>query len=105
MLWINPTMCEWFYPNDINNWWQLRLGIYSLVLCLLFIINTFSTVVKLEKYFNFTIYVGIGLTSSDCIDRLFLNIDFFTWMDLIMVSMVLLIGYRKYLCQITTLKH
>lgn len=87
------------YPNDINNWWRLRLNIYSLIFCLLFYISNIKTSNKLEKYFNFFVYLGFGLTTSDAIDRWFLNINYITWTDLIMVILVLIIGYRKHLCQ------
>lgn len=101
---LNSSICELVYPNNINSWWMLRLNIYSIIFLLLFIIHQVPSDLKLEKYFKFVVYVGVGFTCSDVVDRWFLNIDCFTWNDVVMVGMVLLIGYRKYLCQITTLK-
>lgn len=102
---MNSWMCNLVYPDDIERWWMLRLDIYSLIFLLLFVSHSQKSVGKLEKYFNFTTYVGVGLTSSDVIDRWVFDITCFTWTDLIMVTVVLIIGYRKYLCQLTKCRH
>lgn len=94
--WHHPEISEGHNPFTIK-WWQLRLDL--LVLTIGFAIATFKLKKnpKHEKFFEFFVYIGIGLVVSDMIDRWLFNVRIFTLTDVIMTILMLIIGYVKYI--------
>lgn len=76
----NSHICD-ILTSDINSWWKLRTGLYSIIIGLAFYIST----MKHTIFSKVVISIGIGLTSSDIIDRVFFDINYFTWSDIIMI--------------------
>lgn len=98
---LNYQICEVVYGDNVNNWNILNDDITHLIilLCLvnlqLFIRNNTSFIIN--KWYRIFLYIGLGFTSSDVIDRWIFGIRHFVWTDLIMIAIVLITGYRKYL--------
>jgi hypothetical protein len=73
-------ICEIFYKHNLALWWDLRIAIYTAVLCLSFIIAH-----KLTTGFTKAIFtVGIVFCIGDVIDRYFFDITQFHLNDLLL---------------------
>lgn len=88
---INGFICDTF-TSTVDEWWTLRLNLYSVIFGLLFYLTTL-TQTKISK---FICTLGIGFTTSDIIDRVFFNCNNFSWNDIIMIALTLLITYHKF---------
>ncbi len=97
LLWLcKYQICDFVYPDSdkesIDNWNFLSTDILHLtVLTILLSINSD------EKWFKIVLYIFIGFSSSDVIDRWVFGITNFVWSDIIMITIVLLIAYRKHI--------
>lgn len=87
-------ICNLLYPDacgaQINQWWDMRMNIYAIIL-----LTCFSVALSKEdnKHLRFVLSIGIGLSASDVIDRIFFNISQFTKEDVSMVIATFIISY------------
>jgi len=81
----NYSICDYFYYNkdvkDIKAWWYLKCDIYGIIIMLLL----FALDIGSEKWLKFIINIGLGLTISSVIDRLFFNTRVFDKSDVYMI--------------------
>lgn len=89
-------ICDYFYPgNDIES--SYKWNYLSTDMLHLNILTLLLSIKSEEKYFKLILYVFLGFSTSDIIDRWVFGITYFVWTDLIMITIVLVIAYRKYL--------
>lgn len=93
---FNTFICEIIYADDIKSWWFLRLDIYSIIMAWIFYILTSGINIYQSRHYCFVFYQGMALTSSDFIDRWFLNIRTVTITDFIFLFTFTIIGIKKY---------
>lgn len=93
----NYQICDYFYYNDevkdLKKWWGLKSNIYAIILCLVF----FASALKSKGYLRFILDIGIGLTISNVIDKVFFNVLDFNYNDIIMITLTLCFSYLDYL--------
>lgn len=89
---FNNKICFYFYPEDVNGWWTLRTNIYSVMFAGLFYANKLQNTV----FSKFMFSIGIGLTISDFIDRIFFDINQFTTSDIFMIIITISIASFEY---------
>lgn len=78
---MNYQICELFYSDDIKAWWSLKVNLYAVIIALVFISHSLET----KGWLKFVLYVGVGFTISNVIDKVFFDIRVFTSMDLVMI--------------------
>jgi len=90
----NYEICNLVYPNPIDNikWWELKLNIIAFTLAIAFYLIQRDSDNKITK---FVLLVGIGFAISNCIDRLFFNVNYFTFSDYFMIIITILTSYYK----------
>ncbi len=82
-------ICELVYPNDLVAWTHLRMNLYSVLIFLAFVSCRMGTNTKLVN----TIFdVGIGVSVSDIIDRVYFDVTKFQWSDLVMLSITIILA-------------
>jgi len=90
----NYQICELFYENDLVKWWGLKQNIYNVIIAISFYLSTVKHDEK-DRWYNFIINVGVGLCISNCIDRIFFDINYFTYADVLMIIITLATSYYK----------
>lgn len=86
----NYHICEYFYSDDIKNWWHLKVDIYCLIIAILF---TYVSIGK-KGWVAFWMYILTGLTVANAVDRFLFDIRVFTKKDIIMI--LLTVAYATY---------
>ena len=90
----NYLLCEYFYSEDIDNWWSLKVNINAVVIALVLLASS----VKEKGVLRFVLDIGVGFTVSNVVDRLYFNTTQFTKTDIIMIIATFLfaiIDYKK----------
>ena len=90
----NYLLCEYFYSQNIDRWWDLKMNINALVMALVFI----SSNIDKKGILRFVLDIGVGFTVSNVVDRLYFNTTQFTKTDIIMIIATFLfaiIDYKK----------
>lgn len=81
----NYSICDYFYYNeevkDIKSWWYLKCDIYGIIIMLLL----FALDIGSRKWLKFIISIGLGLTISNVLDRLFFDTRVFNSSDIYMI--------------------
>lgn len=90
----NYQICNIFYPDNIDKWWGLKQNIYNVIIALAFIIAKLN-IKKKDKKLKFILDIGVGLCVSNCIDRIFFNINSFQLSDIVMIILTILTSYYK----------
>lgn len=90
----NYEICELFYRYDVYKWWGLKQNIYNVIIAMVFILAN-SKRDNEDKKVSFLINVGVGFCISNCIDRLFFDINHFTKADVYMITATLITSYVK----------
>jgi hypothetical protein len=73
-------ICDLFYQNGSTAWWDMRLAIITVIICLVFI-----TGFTLTKGFTRAIFlVGIVFCAGDILDRYVFDIQTFSLNDLLL---------------------
>ena len=85
----NYQVCEFFYKNDIDAWWKLKQNIYNAIIAICFYLARHKT----SGLIRFILDIGIGLSISNCIDRIFFDITSFQANDILMVVLTILTTY------------
>lgn len=78
---LNYQICEFFYPEDIKQWWALKVNLYAVIIALVF----YSASINTKGWVKFVLYIGVGFSISSVIDKVFLDVRVFTSMDLLMI--------------------
>lgn len=100
---LNYPICDLFYPGEdelsIDKWNMLNVDIDRLVIVLAFLnLELYIQYLEINKWYKFFVYLGVGFTSADVIDRwIFHQRKFILITDCIMIILVLIYGYRKHL--------
>ena len=89
----NYEICCLVYPDNIDKWWGLKQNIYNVIIaiCLYLAYNEND-----NKITKFILSVGIGFAVSNCIDRIFFNINYFTFSDYFMILITIFIAIWKF---------
>ena len=94
VVWISSfQLCEYFYSNDIEKWWELRTTLYSLVIALSFTLSSLNTKNKIVK---FVLQIVMGFAYSDFIDRLLYDTREFRANDIIMIILTFAFAIYDY---------
>lgn len=88
----NYEICCLVYPDDIYKWWGLKQNIYNIIIAICFYLSCNETDKKIVK---FILNIGIGFVVSNCIDRIFFNVNYFTFSDYFMIIITILTSYYK----------
>lgn len=98
LFFCNYHICEYFYPyNDqasIDSWWMLKNNIYAIIISLLFLASSFNSI----GLTRFVLEVGIGVSLSNVIDRIYSDTTQFNRYDLLMIAITVIfaiIDYKK----------
>ena len=91
LLSFNYEICEYFYSDDLDKWWTLRINLYAVIIALsMQLANTKQQ----NKYVRLVLNIGTGLAFSNVVDRWFYNVREFRKEDIIMIALTL--GYALY---------
>lgn len=85
----NYEICNLVYPDDINAWWGLKQNIYNLIIAISFYLASLDK----KGWLNFLLNVGVGFCISNCIDRIFFDINSVTHADVLMIIITLATSY------------
>jgi len=85
----NYQICEYFYPNNIKEWWHLKVDIYSIIIALLFIYSSLFV----KRWIRFLFDIFVGLTVSNVIDRIVFNVRDFKWNDILMIAITFVFAF------------
>ena len=98
----NYHICNYYYPLDteehIRLWWVLKMDIYALIVVLCFILANLkkTTNIKINLIEKFITSLGIGLATSNVIDRHFYNIESYVSTDIMIVLCVFLVSFYDF---------
>ena len=94
----NYQICEFFYPDldeeSVKAWWIMKSNIYSVIVVLLLLSSSISE----KGVLRFVLSIGVGLSLSDVVDRLYFNTNQFNEHDLVMIAITIIgasISYKK----------
>lgn len=89
---FNYQICEFFYAEDLNKWWGLKQNIYNIIIA----IFSYLAYETSNKFFRFVMDVTIGFCISNCVDRLFFDVNSFTNSDYVMIIITITTATYKY---------
>ena len=90
ILCFNYDICEYFYSNDVKKWWHLKVDLYALIICLLFVYSS----IKKKGFTRLVLDICVGISASNVVDRFFYNVREFTNSDIIMI--IITLGFAFY---------
>lgn len=73
-------ICDLIYSNGSVGWWDLRLSIYTVMICLAFVVGLMLT----RQFTKAVFLVGIVFCAGDIMDRYIFDIQTFSWNDLLL---------------------
>lgn len=82
---------------EVEKWFDLRFNIYAVVMLLCFLL---AVPAEGSKALRFVLCIGIGISTSDVLDRVFFDITTFTKEDIVMVTATVVIAYLEVYTQI-----
>lgn len=88
----NFYICEYFYFDNLDKWWDLKLNIYAFIISLCFI----TLRIKALGIITFFLDVGVGIALSNLIDRVWFDTTVTTKEDFIMLSVTIIIAIIDY---------
>ncbi len=88
----NYHICEYFYFDDVDNWWRLKTNIYAVIVTLAFLLSGVGARGTLRFFSD----IGVGLAISNVADRLYFDTTEITKEDIIMVLVTLLFAILDY---------
>ena len=98
----NYHICNYFYPiidDDCTElWWMMKIDIYAIIIALCFYLASLKQTddKRLRLIEKFITNVGIGLATSNAIDRHLYGTSTYTKADLVMVTVVILVSYYDF---------
>jgi len=93
-------LCTLVFPGQDNliNWWDMRLAIYSIIFAICFFVGW-----RLTKGVTKAIFlVGVVFCLGDIVDRYFFRVDTFEFDDLLLYAFALYYIYSAYVREIKT---
>lgn len=87
----NYHICNLFHENDVAKFWDLKVSIY----CVLIILSIKYKSYKLGFY-GLLESIFISIVINNTIVNYFFNEKYYTYSDLIIVPLIILIEYAKY---------
>ena len=88
---FNGFICD-LITDDLIKWWTLRLNFYADI----FGLSMYLALLTHTKFSKFICTIGLGFATSDIIDRVFFDCNYFTWSDLVMVITISVSYYKFY---------
>tara|TARA_R110000787_G_scaffold285916_1_gene402708 strand:- start:285 stop:632 length:348 start_codon:yes stop_codon:yes gene_type:complete len=88
----NYSICEYFYPDNIKSWWTLKINIYAIIIALVFLSQSLGT----KGVLRFILELGVGISISSVIDKLYFDVHTFTFSDIIMISTTVCFASYQY---------
>ena len=86
-------ICLYIYPNDRIKFFDLRMNLIACILLAAFVLlNKYATNKKLVFIFD----IGLGMSISDVVDRLYFDVTKFQKTDIIMICLTVLFAFVKY---------
>lgn len=93
ILWLsNFTICNYFYHDDVSNWWNLKMAIYNICIVLILFALRYKESIKFKLIIN----IGIGFILSSVIDRIFFGITDFLNKDYLMIVLTIVFSVYDY---------
>lgn len=98
----NYHICNYYYPlnteEHIKLWWVLKMDIYALIVALCFVLSNLerTTNIKINLIEKFITSLGIGLATSNVIDRHFYNVESYVVTDIMIVLCVFLVSFYDF---------
>lgn len=89
----NYEICNLVYTNDIDKWWELKQNIYNVIIALCLHISQSNTD---SKHVKFILNMGLVFALSNCIDRIFFDINYFQTNDIIAIIISIAFSIKKY---------
>lgn len=86
-------ICNLFYIDNIESWYDLHNIINSIIIIL--ILNSFSF--KKTKLSELLLILYCGIVVEDILDRLFFDIYYYEFNDFIVIAISLFFAYKKYI--------
>ena len=90
----NYYICEYFYSDNTDAWWDLKLNLYAVIIALLLFLSRIGS----KGILAFFLDVGIGLSLSNVIDRVYRDTTTFTEDDIYMIIATIIgavLTYKK----------
>ena len=88
----NYHICEYFYSDNVEGWWRLKINIYAIIVALAFFLSGIGA----RGTLRFITDLGAGFATASVIDRLYYDITTITKSDVIMVLVTILIATLDY---------
>ena len=85
-------ICNYFFIDNIDKWYDLKFILTSFSFVLLYQSLSYQAN-KLDRFFT-TIYCGIFI--EDFIDRLFFNITYYEWNDILALLITIAVAIYNY---------
>lgn len=85
----NYHICEYFHPNDVTAWWDLKSNNYAIIIALCFL----SCNIGSKGWLRFFLSVGVGLSISNVIDKIYFDVLVFTNSDYFMIIATLILSF------------
>lgn len=79
-------ICEYFYAEDLINWYNLKHAIYEIQISLLLFVISF----RFKRFLRLVLQFVSGLIFNDFLDRLFFDSRTFETNDFIILSILLM---------------
>ena len=92
----NYQICEYFYPltddESIKMWWFTKSNIYGVIVALVLLASSIGE----RGVLRFVLDVGIGLSMSNVVDRLYFNTNQFNKYDIVMIAITIIVSIIDY---------
>lgn len=88
----NYGICEYFYPDNIKMWWTLKVNIYAVIMAIIFLSQGLGT----KGVLRFILELGVGISISSVIDKLYFDVHSFTASDILMIFTTLCFASYQY---------
>tara|TARA_R110000851_G_scaffold192583_1_gene343314 strand:- start:373 stop:732 length:360 start_codon:yes stop_codon:yes gene_type:complete len=93
----NYQICDYFYYNDeikdLKKWWGLRSNITATIIMLVF----YASLINTKGVTRLILSICVGLCVSNVIDKVFFNVLYFNYKDIIMIILTICIATYNYL--------
>lgn len=92
----NYQICEYFYPlmddESIKMWWYMKSNIYGAIVALVLLASSIGE----RGVLRFVLDIGIGLSMSNVVDRLYFNTNQFNKYDVVMIAITIVVSIIDY---------
>jgi hypothetical protein len=89
----NFHLCQYLYSDNINEWWKLNLTIREVITSLSFYLVLLNIS---NKKVRVLISIGLGISASNVIDRVYFDTTQYEWNDLLTIGFIIIIALYEY---------